>query len=92
MKSPHRMLLCASLAAFAWPVAGHAADLCVVQPGDKTLSAEDARQKMAAAGYTEIVKVEMEHGCLEGKGFKAGKKIEVYVHPVTGEIVKVKEK
>jgi len=92
MKFPHRMMICASLALFAWPVVGHTADLCEVKPGEKTITADEARAKMAAAGYTEIVKVEMEHGCLEGKGFKAGKKIEVYVHPVTGEIVKVKEK
>lgn len=92
MKSPQRMLLSASLALFMWPDASHAADLCEVKPGEKIITHEEARVKMAAAGYTEIVKVEMEHGCLEGKGFKVGKKVEVYVHPVSGEIVKVKEK
>lgn len=85
-------LAVAALTLFAWPVTSQAADLCVVKPGEKTMTAEEARAKMAAAGYSDIVKVEMEHGCLEGKGTKGGKKIEVYVHPVSGEIVKVKEK
>lgn len=92
MKSPQQIVLIAGLALFMWPDAGHAADLCEVKPGENIITPEEARAKMAAAGYTEIVKVEMEHGCLEGKGTKAGKKVEVYVHPVSGEIVKIKEK
>ena len=79
-----------AVAAIAAPA--RAGDLCEVKKGEASISEEQARQKMAEAGYTNIAKVEMEHGCLEGKGMKDGKKIEVYVHPVTGAIVKVKEK
>lgn len=79
-------------AAALLPLAAAAGDLCEVKKGEATITEEQARQKMAEAGYTDIVKVEMEHGCLEGKGTKDGKKVEVYVHPVTGAIVKVKQK
>ena len=68
-------------------------DLCTVNAGDQVMTADEAKQKMIEAGYTDIRKVEEEHGCLEGKGFTADQKqLEVYVHPVSGEIVEVKIK
>lgn len=71
--------------------AASAQDLCVVKEGEKQMTADEAKEKMVAAGYTDIRNVEMEHGCLEGKGFTADqKRLEVYVHPVSGEIVEVK--
>lgn len=71
--------------------AAFAQDLCVVKEGEQVMTADEAKQKMIDAGYTDIRKVEMEHGCLEGKGFTDDKKrVEVYVHPVSGEIVQVK--
>lgn len=55
------------------------------------MTADEARAIMGEAGYSDIRKVEFEHGCLEGKGFTDDqKRVEIYVHPVSGEIVEVK--
>lgn len=60
--------------------------------GKGTPMAEDAViARLTAAGYTRIRGLDMEHGCYEAKGFdKDGKRVEVYVEPATGEIVRVK--
>lgn len=48
-------------------------------------------QSLTDQGYTKIKELEMEHGCFEAKGFdSAGKRVEIYVEPATGKIVKVK--
>lgn len=48
-------------------------------------------QQLTDMGYTKIDELEMEHGCYEAKGFdSAGERVEIYVEPATGEIVKVK--
>ena len=78
-----------ALLAFA-PALGWAQE-CVVNAGETEMSAEEAKAIMVEAGYTDIRKVEKEYGCLEGKGFTDDqKRLEVYVHPVSGEIVEVK--
>jgi hypothetical protein len=47
--------------------------------------------RLTEAGYTRIRELDMEHGCYEAKGFdKDGRRVEVYVEPATGEIVRVK--
>lgn len=53
---------------------------------------EEAQAVAVAAGYKDISKMDEEHGCYEAKGLNAdGSKFEVYIHPTSLEIVKVKK-
>ena len=53
---------------------------------------EEAKAAVIAAGYADITKMDEEGGCYEAKGMNAdGSKFEVYIHPTTLEIVKVKK-
>lgn len=53
---------------------------------------DDAKAAVIKAGYSDITKMDEEHGCYEAKGVNAdGSKFEVYIHPTSLEIVKVKK-
>lgn len=53
---------------------------------------EEAKAAAVKAGYADITKMDEEDGCYEAKGLNAdGSKFEVYIHPTTLEIVKVKK-
>ena len=66
-----------------------AADLCKAQDGQRR-SNEEIKTMLEKQGY-EVRSVGEEDGCVEAKGLDKDKnRVEVYVHPVTGEIVKVK--
>ncbi len=53
---------------------------------------EQVLQELAAQGYQKIKELEMEHGCYEAKGFdKDGQRVELYLEPATGAIVKAKK-
>ncbi len=55
------------------------------------MAADKVMQKLETMGYQKIKKLDMEHGCYEAKGFdKDGNRVEVYLEPATGEVVKVK--
>ncbi len=55
-------------------------------------SVDEARAAAVKAGYADITKMDEEDGCFEAKGLNAdGSKFEVYIHPTTLEIVKVKK-
>jgi hypothetical protein len=63
---------------------GHCADAA----RDKWLPETAIKGKLSALGY-EIRKIEAENGCYEVKATdKNGAKVELYVHPVTGEVIK----
>jgi hypothetical protein len=48
--------------------------------------------QLEGQGFQKIRKIDMEHGCFEAKGFdQDGNRVEVYVEPATGEIVKIKK-
>lgn len=65
-------------------------ELCKITDGP-TKSETEIREMLVKVGYVDIRKIEEEHGCVEAKGTdKDGKRFEVYVHPNTGEIVKIK--
>ncbi len=67
-----------------------AAELCTGVTTRKTV--DEAKAVAVAAGYTDITKMDEEDGCYEAKGLNAdGSKFEVYIHPTTLEIVKVKK-
>ena len=64
---------------------------CGPAPRDSWISVQDARDRVAALGY-EVRYVEVDDGCYEVKvRGRDGRKLEVYVHPVTGEIVQVED-
>lgn len=53
---------------------------------------EQVMEKLETMGYEKVRGIEMEHGCYEAKGFdQEGNRVEVYLEPATGEIVKIKK-
>jgi hypothetical protein len=55
------------------------------------LLAEQVMKKVEAMGYQNVKELGMDHGCYEAKGFDTdGNRVEVYLEPATGEVVKVK--
>jgi hypothetical protein len=60
------------------------------EPSDKWMSMDEARAKVTAMGY-DVRKVEVDDGCYEAYGIKNGRKYEVYINPVTAEIVELEE-
>ena len=66
-----------------------AADLCQPMSGD-VKSKDEIRNMLEAQGY-QVKKLGEEDGCVEMKGFdKDQRRVEVYIHPVSGEILKIK--
>jgi hypothetical protein len=67
-----------------------AEDLCTDVKEKKSI--DEAKAAAVKAGYADITKMDEEDGCYEAKGLNAdGSKFEVYIHPTTLEIVKVKK-
>lgn len=61
-------------------------------PRAEWLSAAQITEKLAAQGY-EVRKIEAEDGVYEVKAIdKNGARLEAYVHPATGEIVRQESK
>lgn len=58
------------------------------QPGADWISADQAKSKLMAAGYSSITKIEADDGHWEGEGVKNGQKHEFHVDPHTGAITK----
>jgi hypothetical protein len=66
-----------------------AEDLCQPMSGEAK-SKDEIRSMLEAQGY-QVKKMGEEDGCIEMKGFDRDQmRVEVYVHPVSGEIVKIK--
>jgi len=78
------LFLCASTAtALAEPK-------CDAKPEDKWLTEAEVRAKAVAMGYSIRVFKKTSGNCYEIYGRDAaGKRIEVYFHPITGEPVKL---
>ena len=90
-KSQTTLLLAgaASVFLFASPAFAEEA-ICTDVGAMKTV--EEAKGVAIAAGFPDITKMDEEGGCYEAKGLNAnGSKFEVYIHPTTLEIVKVKK-
>lgn len=66
-----------------------ATEKCPDTPKDKWMRAEDVQAQMEKKGY-EVRRVKKEGTCFEVKGKKDGKRIEAYVNPADGSIVKEK--
>lgn len=59
--------------------------------GGKWMTKQAAKEKITALGY-ETRKVKTEDGCYEVYALKDGDRFEIFLHPVTGKIVKTKKK
>lgn len=46
----------------------------------------EVSKKLEAAGYTNVYKMEFEHGRYKAKAISNGKKVELYIDPQTGKI------
>jgi hypothetical protein len=88
MKSFVFLATIATLAAI--PAQAQSKNLCTVAPGKKWIPMAAAKKVVAAAGYTKI-RMGLEAGCYEGEAQKGGVQYEVFVHPQTGKIVKVRK-
>ena len=64
---------------------------CTSAPQDKWMKPEAVQKMLAEQGY-DVRLVKVEDSCLEAKATKDGKKLEIYVDPVSGKIVTIKEK
>jgi hypothetical protein len=76
------------LALIAMCGAAAASPKCTSESKDKWISESEMKSKIASLGYqTKVFKVTTGN-CYEIYGLdKAGKRIEVYFHPITGKIV-----
>ncbi len=87
MKNKLILVICA-MAAFSG--AAMAEEICANVTEKKPV--DEAKAVAVKAGYADITKMDEEGGCYEAKGLNAdGSKFEVYIHPTTLEIVKVKK-
>jgi hypothetical protein len=71
--------------AVAFPRNGSAAWADV--PGADWMPAEQVKQKLAAAGYTEIYELGADDGRWEGEGLKGGQRLDFHADPRTGAIL-----
>jgi hypothetical protein len=66
-----------------------AEDLCQPMSGEAKTK-DEIKSMLEAQGY-QVKKLGEEDGCVEMKGFdRDQKRVEVYIHPVSGKIVKIK--
>ena len=84
-----RFLPVLAAAAIVFASGAKAEDLCQPTSGDAK-SKDEIKSMLEAQGY-QVKKLGEEDGCVEMKGFdRDQKRVEVYIDPVTGKIVKVK--
>jgi uncharacterized membrane protein YkoI len=71
-------------------VPAFAEDAICTEVGEKK-PIEEAKAVAVKVGFADVTKMDEEGGCYEAKGLNAnGSKFEVYIHPTTLQIVKVK--
>ncbi|MEQ8589465.1 MAG: PepSY domain-containing protein [Roseitalea porphyridii] len=84
-------LIAASMIAVLSPAAAMASDECPNVPRDQWMSDAAITEKAKGMGY-DVRSIEADDGCLEADAFdKDGKRVEVYFHPATGEVLEVSE-
>jgi hypothetical protein len=59
-------------------------------PGPDWMPAEQVKQKLVAAGYSDIYELEADDGRWEGEGLKAGQRLEFHADARTGAILSEK--
>lgn len=90
MKALAIFLTAGALATAAGP--SMAGPKCTEEPTSKWLTEEQMMTKIEALGYKDIRNFHVSKGrCYEIYGYdKGGRKVEVYFHPISGEIVEAK--
>ncbi len=79
----------AAAAALPALASGSSKAACGNVASDKWMSVQEITTKVEALGYT-VRKVERDDGCYEVYGTnKSGNRFEIYLHPSTGEVVKL---
>jgi len=74
---------------FAFHVTAFAEPQCTTEPKDTWINESEMKSRVASLGYQAKVFKVTKGNCYEIYGLdKAGKRIEVYFHPITGKIVK----
>jgi hypothetical protein len=83
------LTITALLATVFFSIAGHAQDVRSANTDKvKWLSIPEVHAKLESAGYRNIEKIERESGSYEVKATdQAGRRIKLYVHPQTGEVI-----
>ncbi|GGC76735.1 PepSY domain-containing protein [Chelatococcus reniformis] len=81
-----RILLASVVAMFVGTAGAAWADV----PGADWMPAEQVKQKLAAAGYSDIYELEADDGRWEGEGLKAGQRLEFHADARTGAILSEK--
>jgi hypothetical protein len=75
---------------FATPALASDDDYCGKAPLDQWMSETALKEKATGMGY-EVRSVKIEDGCYEAYAIDAkGVRMEIYFHPVTGDVVKSK--
>jgi hypothetical protein len=95
MQTPLLQSLAAATALLLAAGMAHAGPKCTDEPQEKWLTAEQMTKKFEALGYKDDVKkLHVSKGkCWEIYGHdKAGKRVEIYFHPITGEIAEANVK
>jgi hypothetical protein len=85
-----RLMIIAALVAITTPLAASAEDLCVTAAADQWQSEDAVKARAAELGF-EVANLKKEDGCYEVYATdKIGTKLEIFFHPITFEIHKVK--
>ena len=58
------------------------------RPGADWISADQAKEKLMAAGYSNVTKIEADDGRWEGTGVKNGQVHKFHVDPHSGQITR----
>jgi len=76
---------------FTTTIPASATMMCTDAPMEKWMSRDQVAKMFTEKGY-DVRKVKREDNCLEVYAIKDGKKMEIYIDPVTGDIVRTKIK
>lgn len=86
-----KMILAVTTAfAVLLPAVAFASDECPNVPRDQWMSDAAITEKAKQQGY-DVRSIKAEDGCLEAYAMdKDGKRVELYFHPATGDVLRVK--
>jgi len=78
--------------AYISPSMASSGDVLCSSMAGQPLSMNEVKSMVTAKGY-DVRRVKREDGCLEVYAIdKQGSRVEIYLHPVSGKIVKIKKK
>ena len=81
----------AFFAAVGLAASAQAEELCHAPDRSQWIGEDDVARIVKGAGYDGNFILVVEDGCLEAKFVQDHRKLEVYIDPISGKIVKVKE-